>query len=266
MTLLPLLLLLALSSGNIHVVPEPAAPDSGSVHAVSATGDLSENILIASEALGYDLQYRVYVPDGADSLDALPTLYVFDGQWYLSEGRMEQTLDSLISQGRVDPVLAVFVDNRDPHNLQLNRRNGQFFCNPRYIRFFEEELVPTVDAEWPTQPSSDSRSVLGLSFGGLAAACFGLHAHDTFGGIAMQSPAMHPVPSMWDAWADSSRLPVRIFLSSGDHNDNEARTRRLRDILQAKEYDMHYKEVPFAHTWRNWRPLLDDVLLFFYGG
>ncbi len=245
MTILPLIWLLSFSS--------PVA------------GDLTDNILISSEALGYDVQYRVYVPDGADSIEALPSLYVFDGQWYLSEGGMDEALDSLIAGGKIDPALVVFVDNRAPENLRLNRRNGQFFCNPRYIRFFTDELVPAVDATWPTATSANARSVLGLSFGGLAAACFGLHAHDTFGGIAMQSPAMHPVPSMWDAWADSSRLPVRIFLSSGDHNDNEARTRRLRDILRGRNYDMHYVEVPFAHNWMNWRPLLDDVLVFFYG-
>lgn len=236
----------------------PVAAHPGEEH-------LTDNILISSEALGYDLQYRVYVPDGADSLDVLPSLYVFDGQWYLEEGRMHEALDSLIAGRTIDPVVVVFVDNRAPENLRLNRRNGQFFCNPRYIRFFTDELVPAVDTTWPTAASADSRSVLGLSFGGLAAACFGLHAHDTFGGIAMQSPAMHPVPSMWDAWADSSRLPVRIFLSSGDHNDNEARTRRLRDILRENDYDMRYEEVPFAHNWMNWRPLLDDVLVFFYG-
>ncbi|NNF04969.1 MAG: esterase family protein [Rhodothermales bacterium] len=228
-------------------------------------GELSGNILISSDALGYDLQYRVYLPAGADSTDALPALYVFDGQWYIDEGRMHETLDSLIERSRIEPVIVVFVDNRAPENLRLNRRNGQFFCNPRYIRFFTDELVPAVDAAWPTRAAADARSVLGLSFGGLAAACFGLHAHDTFSGIAMQSPAMHPVPSMWDAWADSSRLPVRIFLSSGDYNDNEARTRRLRDILSKKRYEMQYVEVPFAHNWMNWRPLLDDVLLFLYG-
>jgi hypothetical protein len=32
-------------------------------------------------------------------------------------------------------VLVVFVDSRNPDNLQQNRRNQQFFCNPRYVDF-----------------------------------------------------------------------------------------------------------------------------------
>lgn len=27
---------------------------------------------------------------------------------------------------------------------------------------------------------------------------------------------------------------------------------------------MKYLEVPFEHNWGNWKPLLDDVLLYFF--
>jgi enterochelin esterase-like enzyme len=80
----------------------------------------------------------------------------------------------------------------------------------------------------------------------------------------MQSPAMHPVKTIHQAYADSRRLPIKVFLSSGDHRDNEDRTRKLRDILEDKEYPLHYMEVPFAHNWMNWKPLLDDILTYFY--
>jgi len=36
-------------------------------------------------------------------------------------------------------------------------------------------------------------------------------------------------------------------MSSGDRQDNEARTRAFRDILQGKDYPMKYIEVPFGH-------------------
>jgi len=228
-------------------------------------GTLGPNTVITSDILEYDLQYRVYTPAGIDSLTDVPVLYVADGQWYIEPGNLPGVIDRMITAGDIDPIIAVFVDNRNPHSLGQNRRNNQFFCNHRYIRFYRDELAPAIEGTLPASTDPDDRTILGLSFGGLNAACFGIYAHDDFGGIAMQSPAMHPVPWIWDAWADSTRLPVRIFLSSGDHNDNEARTRRLRDILQDKGYDMQYLEVPFAHNWQNWGPLLDDVLLFFYG-
>ncbi len=234
-------------------------------HAETGNGRLSENQTIQSQTLGYKLQYRVYLPDGYDDAANLPVLYLTDGQWYIGRGEVPQLLDRLIAEGAINPVIAVFVDNRDPDNLAHNRRNQQFFCNRHYIRFFTDELAQEIDTCYKTQAERTSRVILGLSFGGLNSACFGLHAHATFEGIAMQSPAMHPVPSLLSAYEDSTRLPLKIFLSSGTKNDNEARTRHLKRILEDKGYQMSYVEVPYGHEWANWKPLLDDVLRYYFG-
>ncbi len=221
--------------------------------------------VIHSEVLTYDLQYWVYTPAGYDTLRGLPVLYLSDGAWYKDTGNMPAVLDSLISEGLMEPIVAVFLDPRIPGYEHLSRRNAQYFCNADFIRFYKEELIPAIDAAYRTRAERSARSIAGLSFGGLNAACFGLYAHDFMEGIAMQSPATHPVEYIHQAYADSVRLPLRIFMSSGDRQDNEARTRAFRDILQGKEYPMKYIEVPFGHTWDNWGPLQDDLLLYFYG-
>ena len=41
----------------------------------------------------------------------------------------------MIAAGKIEPLIAVFLDNRDPANLAENRRNPQFFCNRKFIRF-----------------------------------------------------------------------------------------------------------------------------------
>ena len=76
---------------------------------------------------------------------------------------------------------------------------------------------------------------------------------------------MHPVRSLFSAYQDSTRLPLKIFLSSGTKNDNEARTRRFKSILEDKGYEMEYVEVPHGHDWANWKPLIDDVLTYYFG-
>lgn len=226
-------------------------------------GTLSTDRIISSEALGYDLQYRVYTPPG-DHRD-LPVLYVTDGQWYLEPGELHVVLDELIAAGTIEPVLAVFVDNRDPHDLGNNRRNAQFFCNDSYIGFYRDELVPHIEASHPVKRGREARTILGLSFGGLNSACFGLLAHDTFRGVAMQSPALHPIPDLHDLWAGMPKQDLEIFLSTGKRRDNEASTRRLKRILEDKGYDLEYVEVDAGHSWENWKPLLDDVAIAFYG-
>lgn len=237
-----------------------------SVAAVSSVrGMLSENRLITSQKLGYDLQYTVYTPPGYDEAERLPVLYLTDGQWYAEQGRYPEVLDGLIADGSLPPTLAVFIDNRDPSNLQNNRRNRQFFCNPAYEQFVADELVPMIDATYRTEARREGRAIMGLSFGGLQAACMALHEADTFAQVGLQSPATHPVPRLHGYFQEMDVVDVRVFLSSGSHRDNEAKTRRLRDILESRAIDLEYVEVPFGHDWDNWGPLLDDAVVYFFG-
>jgi len=227
-------------------------------------GKLTDDRIIASEVLGYRLQYRVYLPPGYKKLENLPVIYLTDGQSYISAGELPALIDRLIAAGEVAPLIAVFVDGRDPDNQKIDRRNAQFFCNRDYARFFEEELVPAIDRDYKTRASRGGRVILGLSFGGLNAACFGILAYETFGGLAMQSPAFHPVPAIYDAYRDEPQLDLRIFVSSGTRGDNLQSTRRFKEILVSKGYDLRYREVDEGHDWRNWKPLLDDVLTYFF--
>ena len=252
-------------------------PDADPVPVPAFASGLSTNKIISSTILGYDLQYRVFVPEITPGNTPgntpeitpentrLPVLYVTDGQWYIGQGDLPGRMNSMIQNGEISPVIAVFVDNRDPHNLSDNLRNSQFFGNDEYVRFFRDELVPAVEAEYHVGLHREDRVMLGLSFGGLNSACFGLMAGDTFRGIAMQSPAMNPVRTIHRAYRDSMNLDLKIFLNSGTVNDNEEATRRLRDILEDKNYEMSYVEVPYGHSWENWKPLLDDVLIYYYG-
>lgn len=260
-------LLAVLVVTGASALPASLIPGQTSVQATETSlrlHGLSDNIVISSEVLGYDLQYRIFIPDGTPEDAELPVIYVTDGQWYIEQGDMAGLMQKMIDDGEMEPAIAVFVDNRDPHNLRNNRRELQFFCNEYYVRFYTNELIPTIEEAWPAATGRESRTILGLSFGGLNSACFGLMASSTFHGIAMQSPAMHPIRTILQSYEVAPDMDLKIFLSSGDHNDNEDVTRRFRDILEQKDVVLVYKEVPFAHTWRNWKPLLDDVLTFYF--
>ena len=226
-------------------------------------GKLTPDIRISSQVLGYDLQYRVYEPES--SAPGLPVLFVVDGPWYIRNGEMPRVLDRLIGEGSIDPVVVVFVDARDPNRLGRNRRNSQFLCNRDYLAFYETELIPAVEAAWPVSSNRDDRGILGLSFGATNAACFGILGVQTFSLIGMHSPANHPVMELLQAYEEAPLLPLRIFFSTGTLNDNTQDNRRFRDILRRKGYEMRYMEVREGHNWDNWRPLVDDALLYLFG-
>lgn len=228
-------------------------------------GQLSANIRISSDHLGYDLQYWVYYPTGTKSGDKLPTLYLTDGQLYLEYGKLHGLLDEEIEAGRIKPVIAVFLDPRDPDNWKHNRRGPQFDCNPAFVQFFKDELIPKMEKEFPVSSRREDRVILGLSHGGLNAACFGLMAADTFGGIAMQSPTLYPFAEIKKLYQEAPLSPIKIFYSVGRYSDGLGPALQMRKLLTDKGYDLVFKEVMSDHSWDNWGPLQDDILHTFFG-
>jgi len=233
--------------------------------AYAGEGSLSDNQRIFSNHLGYELQYRVYRPALSGANDKLPSLYVTDGQGYLAQGDFKSVLDSAIGTGTIKPVLVVFLDSRNPDKLDENRRNSQFMCNTDFARFFATEFVPTISRNQPVSLSRDDRVILGLSFGGLNSACFGLMLSDLFSGIAMQSPASgEHVEVVRELYEQREPLPLKMFLSVGTKYDNTSSVKSFKHTLEDKGYDLTFIKVHGGHNWKNWGSLLDDVLLTFF--
>lgn len=229
----------------------------------AAAGQLSEPQRIHSPELGYDLQYRVYQPQGF--APGLPTLYVTDGELYLQFGEMQAILDEEIAAGRIAPVLVIFVDSRNPDNRKEDRRHEQFMCNKQYAAFYQRQLIPAVDREYQVSQNRQHRVLLGVSFGAVNAACFGLLLPQQFAGIAMQSPGnSQHLQFLTKMYSQIERLDLTFFLSMGTRNDNISAGRKFHRLLQEKGYPVLYKEVPFGHNFRNWKPLLPDVLRHFF--
>lgn len=228
-------------------------------------GTLSGNQRIFSSHLGYELQYRVYKPALTRDDSKLPSLYVTDGQGYLAQGGFKEVLDEAIGTGAIEPVVVIFLDSRNPDNLNENRRNSQFMCNQDFASFFAAELIPTISTNQPVSLSRDDRVSMGVSFGGLNSACFGLMLSKMFSGIAMQSPAgADHVEVVQDLYEKKETLPLKMFLSVGTRNDNTSAVKRFKRTLEDKGYDLTFIKVHGTHDWGNWGPLLDDVLLTFF--
>lgn len=225
-------------------------------------GDLSDNIRISSQFLGYDLQYRVYTPDGVSAGEKYPVLVVTDGAAYIGMD-MPRVLDEMVGEGVIRPVFVVFVDSRNPDDLQESRRNSEFMCKIEYVNFINAELLQELYRSYPVSSDRDDTNILGLSFGGLNSACFGVISSKTFSGIGMHSPGSdRHVKEVSKLYQRNETQDLRIFISSGTRNDNLRSTRRFRDVLEEKGYEVTYVENKGAgHDFDNWIELLDDALM-----
>lgn len=236
-------------------------------------GTLSDDKLISSTNLRYDVRYRVYTPAGYDALSNLPVLYVTDGHEYAADhkGSMKIVLDNLIADGRIQPVLVVFVDPREPGNPSNNRRQSQYADDyAPFAAFLADELVPVVDGAFKTEPSAEERGILGTSLGGLFSAYLGAARPDVFRRIGIHSPAFfydtrQNQDRIYRMYTESDRLPLDIFMSNGTYHDLAEGAHRMKAVFEEKGYPLHYIEVNEGHSWGNWRALLDAPLIVFWG-
>ena len=138
-------------------------------------------------------------------------------------------------------------------------------------RFLVEELKPFIDRTYRTKPEAESTGLGGSSLGGLATMALGLWFPQVFSRLAVMSP------SVW--WDDQAivriieqmedRVPVKIWLDTGTHEQGWERTRALRDALVEKGWklydDLQYLEVDGAdHSEGAWAARVDPMLRFLF--
>lgn len=230
------------------------------------TGKVIKDILINSKSLGYQVMYSVYIPHNYNPSQVYPVMYVTDGYEYLHEnmGNITATLNNLINDGKIKPVIAVFVDHREPVNRSNNRRMTELAINEKYLYFFVDELLKEVESVYSVSKSPQERAIVGASMGGLTAAYFSFTRSDIFGLAAIQSPAFWFRPEIYTLCDNPEKPPVKIFMTTGLINDSEEGARKMKRILDKNTCTYQYKEVNQGHSWGNWRDLLDDILVYFF--
>lgn len=241
---------------------DPAAIERNGI----AKGKLQQDILYNSSTLSYQIMYSVYFPKGYSTNQKYPVIYVTDGYEYLHErmGNMTTVLDNLIEDKKINPVVAVFVDQREPVNRSNNRRMTELAMNPKYLSFFSDELVPFIESTYSVSNDPKERAILGTSMGGLTAAYFGFTKPGVFGMAGIQSPAFWYKTDIYKVCDNPENPPVKIFLTTGVINDSQDGARKMRNILEKNLCTYRYSETNQGHSWGNWRDTIDDILIYFF--
>lgn len=235
-----------------------------------------ERHMFRSELLGNQRRIWVYTPPdyASSSEQAYPVLVAFDGGAALSLTPTHRLLDNLLADGRIGPRVAVLIDNATDTS-----RNDDLPCSEPFARFVEEELLPWLRANYRVSHEARDHAVTGVSYGGLASMWFGYRLAHLFGVVISQAASlwwgpgwvqMAPMSAQkyspeWltEQYAASPRLPVRFWMEIGlmEHPTRMLDTnRRMKDVLEAKGYDLTYSEPCGGHDHALWRGTLGDAL------
>jgi enterochelin esterase-like enzyme len=279
---------------NVVVMSGFTVTDNSQKRSDVAPGTLTGGLSMTSQYLGYIVNYWVYTPAGYENLKELPVLYVLDGNDFVDDrmGALPNILDNLIASGRIQPMLAVFVDAREPDDPQHNRREDEFLVHPvEHARFIADELVPAVDRTYRTDPRPDARAIMGVSYGGLSATFIAASQSRVFHNLAALSPSLWVLDSPQyladpqqvkgsrpmlapmqaaTACGDDTRikcpsLPIKVFLTAGIPSWDVGDFTSLVATLERQGYPVEFHQVREGHAWSAWRGLSDEMLLYFFG-
>jgi predicted alpha/beta superfamily hydrolase len=257
------------------------------------TGNIQEHHEFPSRILRNQRNVLVYLPQGYRRFTRRrhPVLYLHDGQNVFDaatafshvEWGVDETAHRLVRQKLMEPAIIVAIDNTGDNRIHEyapsrgvisatgKRKKRSRGLARHYGRFLTEELKPFIDHTYRTRPEREATGLAGSSLGGLVTMALGLWFPNVFSRLGVMSP------SVW--WDDQIivrmveemeyKLPLKIWLDTGTHEEGWERARALRDALVEKGWklydDLQYLEVEGGeHTEGAWAARVDPMLRYLF--
>lgn len=235
---------------------------------------------ITSIAMKEDRRFTVYTPPDYDAGKPCDLVIVFDGRTYDGSAGSDvptpTIIDNLIAAKKINPAVAVFVNN-------MGNRARDLTGYPPFAEFVANELVPWVRKNYRINSGPSHVVAAGSSFGGLASSYVAFMHSDVIGNVLSQSGSYWvtkdtvntpPFPLTEDSgdivgeFRRSKRLPIKFYVEIGRFDAIGVMlgtNRELRDVLLLKGYQVQYKEFDSGHDYIWWRESLADGLISLLG-
>lgn len=257
------------------------------------TGNIQKHRAFKSKILGNRRDVLVYLPAGYRRFarNRYPVLYLQDGQNVFDavtafshvEWSVDETAQNLIRKKLIEPLIIVAIDNTGENRIheyaptrgvidkQDKRKRRSRGLAKKYGEFLVRELKPYIDKKYRTKPEAEFTGLGGSSLGGLLTMSLGIWFSDVFRKLIVMSPSV---------WWDNEvivkmvedldhKLPLRIWLDTGTHEDGWERAQHLRDALVEKGWklfdDLQYLEVKGGdHSEGAWASRVDPALRYLF--
>ncbi|MEL6306081.1 MAG: alpha/beta hydrolase-fold protein [Bacteroidota bacterium] len=217
-----------------------------------------QQLVVDSKILNTKTEVQISQLGDAEAIASV--VYFTDGEKLLKAGILDK-LNALFNQGKIPPTYLVFVSAVDLNDA-VDKRNTYFFCNPDYLDFFENELLPKTEKTIGKSFTPLQRGLVGISFGGLNAAWFSAKS-TSFTKYAVLSPVTYPCKKVIAEITFSKNEDLKVFISTGK-NDAEHYVEPLTNIYEAKGYEIHSEKTQGGHDFDNWAGQLELIFNFLF--
>lgn len=248
--------------------PNPTLPQLPTNSPTPECAD-NEGKVIEDEYKGVNVhaqvQILVYLPPCYDTENkSYPTLYLLHGKPYdryhwISLG-IEKEVNSIISQGESNGFIVVMPDIPEP--LFSGTDGGPW----SYEEELTKGLLPHIESSYKVMTTLESRSIAGISRGGIWSLEIGIQRPDLFGAVVSLSPALgvnYPRPE-YDPYylVKKASTHSKFLLISGETDWAKTETIRFFDFLVEEKVRAQIVVVAGDHEAQTWVSATPQMLTF----
>ena len=226
-----------------------------------------KTLIVETHNIDYTRTITVYIPDQYVPGTEAPFMVTHDGPRRRVNSNLINTLDNLIAQKRIPPIVVIMIANGGG-DAQGHQRGKEYdTMSSVFADYIEAEVLPRVEQTCNVKLTKDpdGRAAMGNSSGGSAALIMAWFRTDLYRRVLTTSGTF--VNQQWPfdpnypdgAWGfhetlipNSPKKPIRLFISVGDQdllNPNVMRdnmhdwveaNNRMAKVLTDKGYDYQY--------------------------
>ncbi|MFG2177326.1 enterochelin esterase [Streptomyces abikoensis] len=244
-------------------------PDAPAQEWAAARDATARGTRIAAEVDGR--RVGVHLPAGhTEGGGPYSVAVLLDGEMWGPVLDFGATLDNLHHDGRIPPTVTLMVET-----MGRDRRMADLSCSEEFVDWLADTLLPWAAREYGVTDDPARTVVAGQSAGGLTAAFAAFRRPARFGNALSQSGSFWwPDGTEFDGgsewltrqFATCEKLPVRFHLEVGLQEWMLLpQNRHLRNVLEARGYDVDYREFNGGHDYACWRGGLADGLVGLLG-
>lgn len=233
------------------------------------TGSIHE-YQFQSKILNNEHRIRIYTPYNYDPEKSYSYLLLTDGNEYIDILSAPTTLDNLIMDEKVPPIVTIFIDSYE------ETRREELRCSDNFGGMIVRELIPWVRSKYNISNISSEAIIGGFSLGGLTASYLGLKHSEVFGNVLSQSGSYWYDPQgskegecwLGEQYNQIEKLPLKFYLNVGVlENEKQmiGTNVKLRDMLVAKGYDVYFEKFNSGHDYLSWGETLASGLISLIG-
>jgi enterochelin esterase-like enzyme len=219
-----------------------------------------ETIDYESKIAGEKRAMRVYTPPGFSLDRKYPVLYLLHGAisdetTWTTKGAADTILDNLIADKKAVPMIVVMPNG----NLFESRPEAKGTAIERDALAAEllDEIIPTVERQYPVLAGREHRALAGVSAGANQAINIWLSSPDTFTYLGVLIGGLHDRASAEIAYRDTlKRLGVksslkRLWVSNGKNDVTYSRCRDALELFDKYKIPYTYLEGDLVHGWES---------------